>query len=181
MPGSDHGLNSDPRTDRPQIAKETHAAVPGTAPKATRTTTTDHPSQGHQHEEEDADQDQEDQEEALPDTQMIGDRLTAVDRVLMLIRHWTQLANDGARSAGVLAAQPESFAQYRAYVRSRAWLPEGYDRGWLVWVTVAYYNTLGTAGVAGGYAIAWLFGRVLHFNVAVTVTAAAALLWLIFG
>lgn len=122
---------------------------------------------------------------ALPDSELNGTRMTAINRGLILARHWADHAMHEARGAaahpgGVLAARPPSIAEYRAYVRSRAWLPDGYDRGWLLWVPLAYYNTLGTAGVAAGYAAAWLFSRLLHVLIAATVTVTAVALWLLF-
>lgn len=122
----------------------------------------------------------------LPPADLGGERMTAVARGGVVLRHWAAqtlvgIKEAAARPGGVYEAHPESFAQYRAYVQSRAWLPEGYDRGWLLWVTVAYYNTLGWAGIAAGYGIAWLFARMLRFNVAVAVTAVCITLWCIFS
>ncbi|WP_329521106.1 hypothetical protein [Spirillospora sp. NBC_01491] len=122
---------------------------------------------------------------ALPAADLDGDRLSTLDQVWGLVRHWSRQALDGAQQKtshpkSVYAAKPPSFAEYRAYVRSRAWLPEGYERGWLVWVPLTYYVTVGAAGVLLGLGTAWLFSRVLHFNIAVLVTTAIATLWLVF-
>ncbi|MFG2001646.1 hypothetical protein ACGFNU_21090 [Spirillospora sp. NPDC048911] len=95
--------------------------------------------------------------------------------------HWVRQASDQAPSGGVWDARPESLAEYRTYVRSRLWLPDEYEGRVLRWVTVAYYNTAGMAGVAVGYAIAWLFARMFRINVAATVAALAVALWLLFG
>ncbi|GAA3957390.1 hypothetical protein GCM10023085_44880 [Actinomadura viridis] len=122
----------------------------------------------------------------LPDSDLDGDRINAAERALVLVRHWSkhtlqEVQQSTTRPGGIYAAQPESFAQYRAYVASRAWLPEGYDGRWLTWITVAYYNSLGWAGVAAGRGLAWLFSRMLRFNVAVMVTAVSVTLWRVFG
>lgn len=122
----------------------------------------------------------------LPGSDLDGDSVSPAGRALEVARHWVTQAAGGARQVtatpgGVFAAKPPSFAEYRAYVRSRAWVPEGYERGWLIWLPVAYYNTVGNAGVLIGYAVAWLTGRLLHFLIAVAVTAIASALWFIFG
>ena len=122
----------------------------------------------------------------LPDGDLDGDRMSTAERGLVVVRHWVTQASDGAHQVtstpgGVLAARPPSFTEYRAYVRSRAWVPEGYERGWLIWVPVAYYNTVGNAGVLTGLSIQWLTGRMLHFHIAIGVTVLAAVLWLIFS
>lgn len=122
----------------------------------------------------------------LPDADLPGDRMTVVERGLVVVRHWMVQAAAGARGTvsapgSVFTTQPPSFAEYRAYVASRAWVPDGYEKGWLIWLPLVYYNTVGNAGVLTGYAIAWLTGRMLHFVVAVTVAAVAVGLWLIFS
>lgn len=122
----------------------------------------------------------------LPGSDLDGDLISPAGRALEVTRHWVTQATSGARQVtttpgGVFAAKPPSFAEYRAYVRSRAWVPEGYEHGWLIWLPVTYYNTVGNAGVLIGYAIAWLTGRMLHFALAVAVLALTAALWLIFA
>lgn len=122
----------------------------------------------------------------LPDGDLDGDLMSTPGRGLVVARHWVTQAADGARQVtstpgGVLATKPPSFAEYRAYVRSRAWVPESYESGWLIWLPVAYYNTIGNAGVLTGYAIAWLTGRLAHFAIAVAVVILATALILIFN
>lgn len=118
---------------------------------------------------------------ALPNSDLAGGQVTRRERVQAMLRHWLHQSAAGAPSGGVWDARPESLAQYRTYVRSRAWLPNEYNGRVLLWVTVGYYNTIGTAGVSVGYAIAWLFARMLRINVAAAVAALAAALWLLFG
>jgi hypothetical protein len=195
-PGPDHGLDTNHRTnqgtnhrtnhrtdDLSEVAEGSPAALLAPVPQA-QTSALDRPQQDHQPQHRKApraDQDQEDQEGALPDTRMVGDRLTMRDRVLMLIGHWWRQIGEGMPSGSVLEARPESLAQYRLYVRSRAWLPEGYQGGaWLVAITVAYYNTLGWLGVALGNATSWLFSRMIHFNIAVVVAVISTVLWICF-
>lgn len=122
----------------------------------------------------------------LPDADLSGDRMSRSEWALVLVRHWAVQAAEGARQVtstpgGVFAAKPPSFAEYRAYVRSRAWVPDGYEKGWLIWLPLAYYNTLGNAGVLGGYAIACLMSRFLYFATTVAVAILAAALILIFN
>lgn len=122
----------------------------------------------------------------LPDADLSGDRMTRSERGLVLVRHWAVQAAAGARETtstpgSAFTVQPPSFAEYRAYVASRAWVPEGYEKGWLIWLPLVYYNTLGNAGVLTGYAIAWLTGRLLHFATAVAVAILATALILIFN
>lgn len=114
----------------------------------------------------------------LPDSDLKGDRVTLWERGQVMARHWASQVSTGMPSDGVFQIRPESLAEYRAYVRTRAWLPDGYDGRVLAWVTVTYYNTLGTAGIAVGYGIAWVFGRMLRFNIAVAVAAVSVTLWL---
>jgi hypothetical protein len=112
-------------------------------------------------------------------------RPTALDRVLLVLRYWASQVTDaaeqtGSRRGGFGDAQSESWRQYRAYVRSRAWLPDGYDGWFLKWVSVGYYNTLGNASFAiDGFA--WVFKRVLRFSLAFIVAATAVALWFIFS
>lgn len=122
----------------------------------------------------------------LPGGDLAGHRMSATEQGLVAVRHWAVQATDGAREIAsapgtVFTAAPPSFADYRAYVASRAWVPDGYEKGWLIWLPLAYYNTIGNAGVLTGYAVAWLTNRMLHFVVAVTVAALSLGLLLIFG
>lgn len=121
----------------------------------------------------------------LPAAELAGERMSAGERGLVLAQHWARQAAASAkgttsRPGGINAIQPESFDQYRAHVKSRAWLPEGCDSWWLEWIPVAYYNTLGNFGIAAGYAWAWLFKRMLRFNIAVLVVATTVTLWICF-
>lgn len=125
-------------------------------------------------------------ESELPSSDLDGDLMSPVGRGLVLARHWAAQAAEGAREVthtpgGVLAIKPQSFAEYRTYVRSRAWVPDGVEGGPVVWVPVAYYNTVGAALVLAGGAVIWLAGRFLHFAVAVAVAVTATILWLIFS
>lgn len=122
----------------------------------------------------------------LPGTDLAGDRMSTAQRGLVVVRHWAFQAAAGARETtsapgSAFTVQPPSFAEYRAYVASRAWVPEGYEKGWLIWLPLAYYNTLGNAGVLTGYALAWLTGRLLHFTIAVAVVILTATLIAIFN
>lgn len=118
----------------------------------------------------------------LPDADLGGSRMTGPERALVLAGHWFRLAAKTAREltsnpGGIGSDPPESWAEYRAYVRSRAWIPEGYEGGWLVWVPLAYYNTLGNLGfVSDG--IGWVFKRMFRFVVAVVLVAVVVVLWL---
>lgn len=121
----------------------------------------------------------------LPSTDLAGDRMTCPERALVLVSHWFRLA---AKTTGELTANPgvigsdppESFAEYRTYVRSRAWIPEGYDGRWLVWVPLAYYNTVGNLGFAAD-GLGWVFKRMFRFVAAVVLIAVAVVLWLCFS
>lgn len=122
----------------------------------------------------------------LPGSDLDGDLMSPVGRGLVLARHWMAQAAEGAREVthtpgGILAIKPQSFAEYRTYVRSRAWVPDGVEGGPVVWVPVAYYNTVGNVLVLAGGAVIWLAGRFLHFAVAVLVAVTATILWLIFS
>jgi hypothetical protein len=122
----------------------------------------------------------------LPDADLTGDRMTRSERGLVVVRHWAVQAAAGVRETtsapgSAFTVRPPSFAEYRAYVASRAWVPEGYEKGCLIWVPLVYYNTVGNAGVLTGYAIAWLTGKLLHFAVAVAVVILTTALILIFN
>jgi hypothetical protein len=121
----------------------------------------------------------------LPDADLGGSRMTGPERAWTLVRHWFRLA---AKTTGELTANPgvigsdppESFAEYRTYVRSRAWIPDGYDGRWLVWVPLAYYNTVGNLGFAAD-GLGWVFKRMFRFVAAVVLIAVAVVLWLCFS
>ena len=122
----------------------------------------------------------------LPDTDLGGARMAGLERAWVLVCCWVRQGQEAVREmldrpGGLAGVQPESLAQWRAYVRSKAWLPEGYEDGWLVRIPVAFYNTLGWFGVVTGYGWAWLFKRMFRFNVAVVVVVVVVVLWLCFG
>lgn len=121
----------------------------------------------------------------LPDAELSGSRMTGAERALMLSGHWFRLA---AKTAGELTSNPgvigsdppESWNEYRAYVKSRAWIPEGYEGRWLVVVPLAYYNTVGCVGFAGD-GIGWVFKRMFRFVAALVLIAVVVVLWLCFS
>lgn len=121
----------------------------------------------------------------LPDAELGGSRMTGPERALMLLSYWVRLA---AKTAGELTSDPgvigsdppESFAEYRTYVRSRAWIPKDYDGKWLVAVGLAYYNTVGNVGFAAD-GIGWVFKRMFRFVAVVVLIAVVVVLWLCFS
>lgn len=120
----------------------------------------------------------------LPDAQLGGERMTGLERACVLAGHVIRLAADNTRRifadlGGIGADPPESWVEYRAYVKSRAWVPEGCEGGWIVWVPVAYYNSLGCVGFAFD-GVAWLFKRMLRFNITILlIVTATVLIWVL--
>lgn len=122
----------------------------------------------------------------LPSTDLAGDRMTGPERAWVLVCHWARQAAQGAQEAsarpgGVGHAQPESWVQYRARVKSRAWLPEGYSGGWLEWVPVVFHHTIGPVGFGLGHGIVCLLTRMFCFIVAAVLVAVVVVLWLCFS
>lgn len=119
----------------------------------------------------------------LPDSALKGGRLTAAERAVDAARHWlTEVAASArevtSRKGGIGDVQPESWNQHRARVKARAWLPEGVRGGLLEWVPVVFYCTVGPVLVAVGRSLDWFGRHMFAFAVAVSLTAAALLLWL---
>lgn len=121
----------------------------------------------------------------LPETDLGGSQMTGWERASVLLSHWFRLATkttgDLTANPGVIGSDPpESWVEYRAYVDSRAWIPEGYEGKWLVWVPVVYYNSIGCLGfVADG--AGWLFKRMFRFIATLMIVAFIFVLWIFFS
>lgn len=128
---------------------------------------------------------------AVPGTrQQVSDeaalQVTALARLLGLLRYCTVQVTDAAHSAGSHKggfgdARLESWNQFQTRVQARAWLPDGYDGKFLIVAPAVFYYTVGAAGWAVGHAIVWLCTHMLAFTIAFLLAAAVTVLWLIFG
>lgn len=121
----------------------------------------------------------------LPAADLGGSQMSGVERAANLLAHWFRLATVTtqalAANPGVIGTDPpESWAEYRAYVASRAWIPEGYEGKWLVGLPLAYYNSIGCLAFAFD-GTGWLFKRMFRFIAAVLTVATVIVLWLCFS
>ena len=109
-------------------------------------------------------------------------QVSALDRVLRLLRYCASEVSDATRRAGAsrgpAEAQPESWRQFRARVAARGWLPDGYDGKALIVIPTVYYNTVGVAGWGVGQGVSWLCTHMFAFMLAFLLVATAITLWL---
>ena len=94
---------------------------------------------------------------------------------------WARTRADVTRHGGlghaVVNGRGESIGSIHAYAVTRGWLPDDHPGGPLVTgVPVAYYHTVGKAGVALGNGIAWTFARMVRFVLAVLIAGVAVLI-----
>jgi hypothetical protein len=166
----------------PDVSLGGHTEDPGTR-QATRSAKDRSPDRPARRSDLDADAQVTDLDAPTPAVQATV-RVTALDRCLGMLRYWAAQVSEAADRAGshrgFADAQSESWNQYRAYVKSRAWLPEGHKGGPIEWVPVAYYNTVGNASFALDGA-SWMFKRMLRFNAGLLLASTVIVLWLIFG
>ena len=116
----------------------------------------------------------------LPEVELDGSQMSGVERAAVLLGHWFRLATETttalAANPGVVGSDPpESWAEYRAYVDSKAWIPEGYEGKWLRRVPLAYYNSIGCLGFVGD-GVGWLFKRMFRFLATLLIVAVIAVL-----
>jgi hypothetical protein len=84
---------------------------------------------------------------------------------------------------GLSFVAPETWSEYKAYVKRRGWLPEGQRGGPLEIVPLVYYVTVGPIGFAAdGLAFALIqlgrvFKRMLRFVIALTLILLVLVLW----
>lgn len=110
-----------------------------------------------------------------------GRPMTLVERSWRLARHWAASAREEAMRSGGLAhglihGRPESLAAQHAYVKSRAWVPDGHDGPLLPGLGAVYGHTLGRAGMCLGYAVAWVFARPMRLALVVVLASAFTLI-----
>jgi hypothetical protein len=123
--------------------------------------------------------------EELPEAELDGSQMSGAERAAVLLGHWFRLAtkttSDLTANPGVIGSDPpESWAEYRAYVDSKAWIPEGYEGKWLRRVPLAYYNSIGCLGFVGD-GVGWLFKRMFRFVATLLIVAVITVLWLCFS
>ena len=121
----------------------------------------------------------------LPEVELDGSQMSGAERAAVLLGHWfrlaTQTTSDLTANPGVIGSDPpESWVEYRAYVASRAWIPEGYEGRWLLWGPLAYYNSIGCLGFVFDGA-GWLFKRMFRLVATVLIVAVITVLWLCFS
>lgn len=122
----------------------------------------------------------------LPDSDLKGGTLTPAERAVGAARYWfTEAAGSvrevTSRKDGVGDLKPESWNEYRARVKARAWLPEDVRGGLLEGVPVVFHFTIGPVLVGIGRTFDFLGRHMSAFMVALFLIVAAVVLWLCFN
>jgi hypothetical protein len=120
-----------------------------------------------------------------------GREQTGPERAAIALGHWLDLskaaiarryeARPDGLLRGLLHAKPESLAEHRNYVRSRAWVPEGHEGSLIPGIGVLYHNTIGVTLVALGNAISALGARQLRFMIACLVVGSVVAVLAVWG
>lgn len=113
--------------------------------------------------------------------ELYGRPMTPAEKGLRLARHLAEMTADnwarpGGLGHGIIRGHPSSAGQHVAYVRSRAWVPQGLEGSAVSKAGALYGYTIGLAGVLAGNCIAWTFERPLRLFLACLVAGIALLI-----